>query len=364
MKTTLALLFLSISTLVFAYPENIRHGYVNCTTCHVSPNGGGILTPYGRGLSREAVSTWGTQNETRWLYFAEPPEWLNLGGELRWIQTHKDTPTYKQNRFILMEADVEAAVTYDKYTFVGTLGRSEFDSPSTLGEFLVSRRHYLMYKANNEFTIRAGRFYPAFGLAVPDHTVATRRPLGFDQNQETYNVETSYIAEKYDLFLTAILGRIDQPGYKRDRGGSARASYQWNEKYKLGAGYYFGHNEIADRHLFGPYGMAAITKQIVLMQETDLVRTAPSTGAATWGFAHFAKLDFEPLQGLHFFILEDVYRGDFKKAATVTNSFGGGVQFFPRPHFELIGQYQKMKNMAIDPNNYNDYLWLQFHYYL
>ena len=46
-----------------AFPEMVRHGYANCITCHISPDGGGVLTAYGRSLSREVLSTWGAEGE-------------------------------------------------------------------------------------------------------------------------------------------------------------------------------------------------------------------------------------------------------------------------------------------------------------
>ncbi|RYZ63714.1 MAG: hypothetical protein EOP05_23120, partial [Proteobacteria bacterium] len=46
-----------------AYPDLIRHNYVNCTTCHVSPTGGGAMTEYGRAMSHELLSAWGTERE-------------------------------------------------------------------------------------------------------------------------------------------------------------------------------------------------------------------------------------------------------------------------------------------------------------
>src|SRR4051812_4887953 len=33
-----------------AYATYIRHEYVTCVACHQSPRGGGMLTPYGRGI--------------------------------------------------------------------------------------------------------------------------------------------------------------------------------------------------------------------------------------------------------------------------------------------------------------------------
>ena len=41
---------------VSAFPEMIRHGYINCNACHVSPAGGGLLTAYGRTISKELLS--------------------------------------------------------------------------------------------------------------------------------------------------------------------------------------------------------------------------------------------------------------------------------------------------------------------
>jgi hypothetical protein len=38
------------ATPALASPTMIRLGYSDCATCHVSPQGGGLLTPYGRGI--------------------------------------------------------------------------------------------------------------------------------------------------------------------------------------------------------------------------------------------------------------------------------------------------------------------------
>jgi hypothetical protein len=38
------------ATPALASPTMIRLGYSDCATCHVSPQGGGLLTSYGRGI--------------------------------------------------------------------------------------------------------------------------------------------------------------------------------------------------------------------------------------------------------------------------------------------------------------------------
>ena len=45
----------------FAEPIFLSKQYARCTACHYSESGGGLLTPYGRSLSREEISTFGRQ---------------------------------------------------------------------------------------------------------------------------------------------------------------------------------------------------------------------------------------------------------------------------------------------------------------
>jgi len=47
-----------------AEPTFLSKQYPRCTACHYSPSGGGLLTPYGRSLSREELSTFGRRDAT------------------------------------------------------------------------------------------------------------------------------------------------------------------------------------------------------------------------------------------------------------------------------------------------------------
>ena len=39
-----------------ALPTMIRLGYTNCAACHIAPQGGGLLNPYGRGI--DSAQSW------------------------------------------------------------------------------------------------------------------------------------------------------------------------------------------------------------------------------------------------------------------------------------------------------------------
>ena len=59
----------SASSRAAAEPIFLSRQYTRCTNCHYSPTGGGLLTPYGRSLSREELSTFGA---SRWRGHPRP----------------------------------------------------------------------------------------------------------------------------------------------------------------------------------------------------------------------------------------------------------------------------------------------------
>src|SRR5690349_16801540 len=102
----LVFVLIVFSKAALAFPEMIRNGYVNCAACHYSPSGGGILTPYGRQLSREILSNSGKQGEEAFLYgLAKSPQWLALGGDIRLLESYRNTPTVQTTRFVPMQID-------------------------------------------------------------------------------------------------------------------------------------------------------------------------------------------------------------------------------------------------------------------
>src|SRR6266581_5004551 len=67
------LISLGAATPLSAHPYFIRLGYSTCTTCHVSPQGGSILTAYGEGVERalgllQEPEQEGAQTSPRLLY--------------------------------------------------------------------------------------------------------------------------------------------------------------------------------------------------------------------------------------------------------------------------------------------------------
>ena len=346
----------------FAFPELVRKGYGNCISCHVSTSGGGVLTAYGRELSLEALSWMGTEKESLFAYgLVQTPEWAALGGDVRTVQTYRNTDLFVSESWIWMQADLEAAVSFGKLTADGTVGLDYF------GNF-VSRRHYLILNLTDEIHLRGGRFLLPYGINSADHLIATKR-LGLldldDEDEDSYNIEASYIGEAVNVYLTGTFGRpsLTIMGEQLDHGGALSASYYFAEKYKVGVSAYHGSNDFRDRYIAGPWLILGFTPQVFLLSEWDFQDKAFTGGDHFWGTANYNKLDYEFIKGFHVYLEQDYYRDSF--ADPNSNSFqnyGAGLQIFPRPHFEINMSWNKTRTSAIE-NDFENYAWLMLHFY-
>lgn len=337
------ILLLSISTS-WAFPEFIRYGYPNCTTCHVSPSGGGLLNQYGRVLSKEALSTWGTKGEENFAYgVVKTPENVNLQGYVRLLQLHRETPALTEGRAILMQADLEGSYRLKNVTGVATIGRQEKIDRGDKIVQPISRRHYLLWKANEKLAVRAGKFGRYFGLNTPYHTSYVYRDLGFGQDTETYNVEASYYHGNFSFFATSILGTYrDKTTYANERAQSVSAQYAFLRTQKVGATFYHGEEEAKLRNIAGPWFILSYDKNLFLMTEAFYQESKDRASKdVTKGYVNTNRLNYQVYKGVIPFLGFEAAQTNWSNDATKRQSYGGGLQFFPRPHFELLANYQK-----------------------
>jgi hypothetical protein len=365
-----ALIVVLFPSRALAFPEMIRHGYPNCTSCHVSPTGGGVLTPYGRQLSKEVLSTWGTDQETLFIDYVKTSDNLNLGGDLRGAQIYQNSPTLVNASFINMQEDLEAAYTYKKFTFDGTVGYNNLGTPENALDRVISRRHYVMYQADDQTAIRVGKFNYAYGINTSDHQLLIKSGLGIADDSipgssETYNIEASWLGDKMNLYATGILGRPDEQDYHREKGGTVTASIAPGETYKAGMSYLYAYSDLGtNRHVMGPWGILGFTPKFFLLSEFDFQGSHQDTNLTEnrqWGMVDYLRLDYEYFQGFHGYLMQELARYDFKDPSTLSKVYGIGVQWFPRPHIELDFEWQLQMTAAVQ--GYSDFAFALLHFY-
>jgi hypothetical protein len=357
----LAALSLFIGTSAFAFPEMIRAGYVNCTACHISPNGGGILNQYGRQSSAAVLSTWGSENEAKPFYnLYKQPDWIDTAAYVKGVQTATNNSSISNGYFWYMQADAEGAVRFGKDSrwtldLSGGISPDELNGVHVSGASpFISHRHYVMYQINDNTTVRAGKFLADYGVYFADHTIPTRQGIGFDEGMETYNFEYSYQGDKLSASFTADFGRIDNPDLDFDKGAAATVAIALNDSMKVGWSAFYGTENSKSRELTGPYALLGFNKHFYLLGEADLQFAQPPGAPSTQGIATYERLGYEIFQGFHVYVLEQTYVYDFggNFDPTYINPMygifanrligaGPGLYWYPRPHFYFQFEVQQ-----------------------
>ncbi len=351
------------ASLAHAIPEMVRYGYTNCTACHVAPSGGGVLTPYGRGLSAEAMSTWGDEKEAQLFHGAlgedALKEWLHLGGDYRGLQSHYENDLVKRGKWIPMQASLEAAIQIENWIFDLAFGK--FDSNQKWSA--VGTKYYVLNQITEEISIRAGRFTPQFGLNIPDHISPTRGSLGLGQNAERNSFELQYADVNYNGVITYSEAPLNHVNTK-EKAVSFKAEVVLSETLKPGVSYWFGENEIQKRQLAGAHAILGFSKELFLLTELDWqeVRTKSNSSIDHSAFT-YQKLGYEFYKGVVGLLLADAQLSKLEDPSSQILHYGLGVQFFPRPHFEIQGAWLRERAPKITSRE-GDYAYLLLHYYL
>ena len=163
---------------------------------------------------------------------------------------------------------------------------------------------------------------------------------------ETYNIEYSYQGDTYSGSVTADFGRIDDPELDFDKGVAATGAIALGDSSKAGYSAFFGTEHSINRELTGPYALLGFTQHFYFLGEADLQFTQPQGASGTRGIVSYERLGYEPIQGLHLYLLEQTYVYDFGgnfNPATINPMYGimtnrllgagPGIYWYPRPHF-------------------------------
>lgn len=362
-----------INQKAWAFPEMVIHGYGNCISCHSSPTGGGLLTPYGRALSKELLSTKSkgpaeSGSEQFLKNWFTPPKNILIGGDIRFMQMFLDNQHETSGRNVLMQADIESQIAISpKIRILASAGRQEISNSKKITDFFISRRHWISFLLGKEdlekYQLRIGRFFPAYGLNIPEHTTVTRRGLGFDQNQESYNIEYSYLGEDWNINLTLVAGRPDKKELDREEGGVIQASYNFKNNSKFGINLYTanGTNHLSGdrRTMGGVFAIFSLKPKLSTLIEID----RSSTPKKSYGIYEYIKIGYEYAQGVHFYLSAEYEKPSLLKFNKKIEAANLGIQYFPWVHWEANSYLRYENNNLITPTKNKIFIFL-LHYYL
>ncbi len=353
-----------------AEPIFLSRQYSRCTNCHYSPTGGGLLTPYGRSLSREELSTFGKSGGTpsgrehQFLFGALGDRLgpVSLGVNLRPSHLDFELPGGISNsRDFLMNADVVAALRSGRFTFYGELGRQpRGDDDPRVAAF----EHWVGFESDRGFGARVGRFLPAYGVRFADHTTLTRAPMGFDNEDQVYALELSHRNDRHLLQLSLGPGRADDVDDSEARAftASARLQYDLNPRTVLVAsGLYRAESDLAASG--GSTGLAvgfAPMRRLTLWTQGD-VRFQDNGSGSDTSYALVFDAAIEVYRGVWLKLSPQLLTAFGDSSAGVMR-WSAGLNWLVRTHWDVVISYYRDEDRSSD--RVNKTLLLQLHLYL
>ncbi|MBC7420392.1 MAG: hypothetical protein H7328_06645 [Bdellovibrio sp.] len=361
MKLILAFLFLS--SLAQAFPEMIRHHYVNCSACHVSNNGGGVLNAYGRTISYEVLSTWGNDQEARAFYAIDPEKvgaWLNIGGDVRGLQVHQENPMIKRGKYFWMQGSVDVSATAADVTAFVTIGQVQ-TTTQTWRE--ISPKFFLSYQATDELAVRAGRFIPSYGLNIPQHQYMVKDNLRLVPWTERDAADIQWNGERYTFVAGYSKSLLNSLIRDEEKAVNLQAQMTFADSHKVGINYWDGIANNYAKTMVGLQGVFGFTEKFYSLAEVDHVSTiVKASNRETKSIYELLKVGYEFYKGAHFQVVQEFSRPDLDVNSIETQSLGAGGMWYPRPHFELEGLWSKRRTLGTS-TDFEDYAYLLTHFY-
>ncbi|MBL0216583.1 MAG: hypothetical protein IPQ07_22210 [Myxococcales bacterium] len=372
LASLVALAVLAVGTTTAdAYPQfQFALGSDRCSACHFAPGGGGLLNDLGRDEAGEGISGRG---DGRFAHGGVTlPSWLALGADFRFALGGKQLADRDPTLLAFpMQADTYSRAAFGPISLnltVGLNGAARSRTPgASVASYVASRQHYLMYESGSgNVTVRAGRFFPVFGLRSQDHTAYPRRYLDQSTLEEPYAVELGASGNNWEGYLAGFLGN---PIPYTGSGAKASGATAYYER-RFGAYLVAGNARVAqtddDRRVTaGAIGKYWFEKPgLMAIGELDLQRQSFATGGTTrlqlLGFAQLTKLI---LPGYMIGAALQRWDPDLSLRGSTRNAFQLDVQAFPWAHVEAH-LLTRLEATGGDTTHPNLLALLQLHYYL
>jgi hypothetical protein len=330
---------IALAGTAHAYPQfQLTTGTDRCITCHFSPAGGGLINDYGR---EEAGSTISVSGDGRFAHGAwDPPSWLKLGADLRGVALLKLREPDTDPAIFPMQTDLYIRAGGERFSFYTTLGSRPTRAPSPpIQERLASREHYFMYERESGTYVRAGRFFPIFGIRSQDHTSYVRRFLGFANLEEPYGVAAGMFETSWEAHVSAFVPRPVEflgAGVKASGIAGYYERRLWDDTAAIATQARVAVSELETRVTVGAIGKRFMPQaEILLLGEIDLQRQSfADVDAPRWQLASYFAASKFVRRGWMVGAALHHWQPDLR-LRSARDAFEINVQYFPRAHFEI-----------------------------
>jgi hypothetical protein len=297
--TALAILMsLAAASSAAAYPNMIRLGYPACASCHVSPQGGGVLTRYGKGIDmaqtlRADEPRDGELPDTavsRFLYDTR-------------LQVSVDRDPKSEAEYGFSSSFRTAVGLNEKHRVVyafslrsPTLARTRRMGAATMG----MSRFYWMYQPKEGLALVVGRDDLPTGLGLPGANSFYRRVNNPNVSSAPTQVKLFWWNDRWQVATYGYGpdGLESAPQYEARGVGGLAGLNVWKDRAVVGLTARVSKADAFDRQNAGLFARLGLTEQLGLLVEHDVTKRTLNTGRQLTHLAGHAEVFYVPVNWL------------------------------------------------------------------
>jgi hypothetical protein len=293
-----AILMLAAASPAAAYPNMIRLGYPTCASCHVSPQGGGVLTRYGKGI--DLAQTMRAEEP----YGAEATEnagWSFLYDNRSTMSIDRDPKSETEYGF---GSSFRMAVGHEKHKVVyafavrsPTLARTRRMGAASMG---MSRLYYT-YQPREGLALVVGRDDLPTGLGSSGMTSYARRVNNPSVSSAPTQVKLFWWNKQWQIATYGYGpdGLETQPQFE-SRGAGAVVGYNvWKDRAVVGLTGRVSKADAFDRNNAGMFVRLGLTENFGVLAEHDVTSRTVNTGRQFTHLAGHVEVFYVPVNWLH-----------------------------------------------------------------
>ena len=346
---------------------------VQCITCHVNPSGGGMRTEAGTLYSQMSLPYKPSLRIAGEKFSPKINEFFTLGTDLRIMAFDDDRGT---TSIFPMQADFYfSAVLTDKITLYYDQGFRRGLDFNNFEMFALAK--VLPFQGY----VKAGKFVPAFGWKLDNHTAfirggnsstagaGARSPtfadntdgIGFSQIDKDAAVEIGFYPANGSIQLAVLNGgRGSTTDFDNNSGKafSSRAEYIFDfevVRATLGSSFYTSDESSSLETIYGTH-FGANWKKFTYLGEVDWATLDDEIGQegvrrGVRRTASYHELDYLVIRGVDLKFVYEFIDPDREIRDDSLTRLTGGVEFFPLPHQEIRFEYRHtMGNRLVNPD--------------
>ena len=296
----------------YALPTMVRLGYPNCSSCHIAPQGGGLLNRYGHGVDRAQSLQGG--DYTPWN--AEFSTIINLGGrvtqDVRVVLQQQDVSTTGKPGTQLFRARFiyrNATELGRGFRFTGTITGENtsvvrpslpYEGPARPNQFFVNTA-VVSYRARPTLEFSIGRDQLPTGVNIADLGTFVRARNRNGYYDSPTQAKAFWWAKRYLVSPYFYGPGGNEPRAQHETGAGTIAEFDVLGKQRTIAGLNLLHGTAtgADRTMVGPYLRLGFGRWGVLAEHDITSRNFKSgvspvsfTQSATYGQLFWAAREW------------------------------------------------------------------------